>query len=133
MNRQSAVWIATAGLAAGCATSTSPPPKAAALPGTAACVLRADLRGWTVPDAANMVIESAGGTTYLIRLLYQAPDLLTREQLAFEDGDRNSQICSNGDYLLVGGPMPERVPIIAVRALSADEIKQLRAPKKPAS
>jgi len=119
-----------AGGIAGCAST--PPSSTANLPGTSDCMFQRDLRGWTVLDSSSFIIEASNGKPYLVKLFHPSPDMQTRETLAFQDGDRNGQICSTGDSLMVSGSIPEVVPIRAVRLLSAEEAQQLRAPKKPA-
>lgn len=131
MNRHLALLTLSASTIAACATTATPP--TANLPGREACVQQASVRGWTVLDDRNLVIDDVSRSPYLIRLIYPAPDLFTREQLGFDDGDRNAQICSNGDSLLVDGPMPQRVPIVAVRSLSAEEAATLRGTRKSRS
>jgi hypothetical protein len=41
------------------------------------------------------------------------------QTIGFEDGDRNSQLAAAGDSVRVGGAIPQSMPIVAVRTLSA--------------
>lgn len=114
---------------AGCATT--PPATTAVLPGTAACIYATSLRDWQVLDNQTLLVHAPmGKDTYLIKLFAPVTTLGFQETLGFEDGDHNNQLCSTGDAVLVGGSIPDRSPIAAVRLLTPEEAKTLLAAGK---
>lgn len=122
--------LATAALA-GCAQTPSTPAAgktaAATLPGTAQCLFSAQVRGWTVLDDQTLLVDApTGSNVYLFKLFGPVTGLQFQESLAFIDGDHNGQLCSNGDSLAVGRPVPQQVPIIGVRLLNKEEAANLR-------
>ncbi|HTP39087.1 MAG TPA: DUF6491 family protein [Steroidobacteraceae bacterium] len=120
-----ALMIAATGFA-GCAST--PPPPAAALPGTAACIFATSLRDWQVLDNQTLLVHAPmGNKPYLIKLFAPVTTLAYQETLAFEDGDHNDRLCSTGDSVLVGGSIPDRSPIAAVRLLTPEEARSLVA------
>ena len=121
--------LATVALA-GCAQTPSTPAAgktAATLPGTAQCLFSAQVRGWTVLDDQTVLVDApTGSNVYLFKLFGPVTGLQFQESLAFIDGDHNGQLCSNGDSLAVGRPVPQQVPIIGVRLLNKEEAANLR-------
>jgi hypothetical protein len=101
-----------------------------ALPGKDSCIFSTQVRGWKVIDDQTLLVEApTGSSSYLIKLFAHATGLAFQETLGFEDGDRNGQLCSTGDSLLIGKPVPQSVPITAVRLLTKEEAAKLREPK----
>jgi hypothetical protein len=122
--------------ASGCAT-TGTPTKAASvpLPGKPACLWLSNIQGWDVLDSSTMIVYAPlAKNAYLVKLFEPVPDLSFHERVGFDDGDHDGQICSLGDDVIVRGSFEHRVPITAVRALTADQVKQLKtASTAPAS
>ena len=117
--RMTALGLLAVSMAASAAT-------AAELPGVEKCVFQSQVRGWQVIDDHTLVVDApTSSSRYLIKLFAPTTGLNFQEQLGFEDGDHNGQLCGTGDLLLVGNPVPQRMPIIAVRLLSKDEAKAL--------
>jgi hypothetical protein len=63
---------------------------------------------------------------YLVKLFAPVTGLDFQESLGFEDTEHNGQLCS-GDYVVARGSAPQRMSISAVRALSPEQAKELRA------
>jgi hypothetical protein len=54
-----------------------------------------------------------------------------QEALGFEDGDHTGQLCGTSlDWLVVRGPLQQRMPITAVRLLNKTKLALLRATYK---
>jgi len=115
--------------ATACATTGAPSKHArATLPGTEACLWLRNIQGWDVIDSSTMIVYAPlAKDAYLIKLFEPVPDLSFHEGIGFDDGDHDGRICSLGDDVLLRGPVPQRVPITAVRALTPDQVKQLKA------
>ena len=117
----------------GCATNGAgaphtPPP----LPGTEACIFTVNLNDWTVVDNSTLIVYAPlRKDPYLVKLFEPIFDLQFRESLGFEDIEHNGQLCK-GDYVVARGDIPHRTPIIAVRALTPDQAKQIIAAAKAA-
>jgi Family of unknown function (DUF6491) len=119
--------FALGSLALSLAIGASAASAADALPGTDSCIFSTQVSGWTVLDDQTLLVEAPTGShTYLIKLFAPAAGLAFQETLGFEDGDRNGQLCRTGDSLLIGKPVPQSMPIIAVRLLSKEEAAKLR-------
>lgn len=117
------IWVTVSG----CATVAT---KQAQLPGTAGCMFQANVRGWTVLDDQTLLVEAPlTKDTYLVKLFGPVTSLRFEESIGLEDGDGNSQLCSTGDSLRVGGAIPQSMAIVAVRLLSAAEVAALRETK----
>jgi hypothetical protein len=119
---------------AGCATNgagaprTPPPP----LPGTEACIFTVNLNDWTVIDNSTLIVYAPlRKDPYLVKLFEPIFDLQFRESLGFEDIEHNGQLCKD-DYVVARGDSPRRTPIIAVRALTPDQARQIIAAAKAA-
>jgi hypothetical protein len=102
-----------------------------ALPGTEACFWVRDVRHWDVIDQWTLIVYAPmTQDVYLVKLFQPIPDLSFHVGLGFDDAERTGRICSIDDYVIVGKPFPLRVPISAVRALTAEQVKQLKSPAK---
>jgi hypothetical protein len=120
--------ITTVGMAAAALAAEAPP-----MPGVEKCIFQNQVNGWQVLDDSTLIVDAPSGSNrYLIKLFAPAIGLAFQENLAFVDGDHNGQLCSSGDRLVVGRPVPQSTPIIAVRLLSKDEVKALLDAKKAA-
>jgi hypothetical protein len=115
--------------ATACATTGAQPGHArATLPGTEACLWLRNIEGWDVIDDSTMIVYAPlAKDAYLVKLFEPVPDLSFHEGIGFDDGDHDGRICSLGDDVLLRGPVPQRVPITAVRALTPDQVKLLKA------
>jgi hypothetical protein len=99
--------------------------------GTASCLWISSIRNWDVIDQSTLIVYAPmPNDAYLVKLFQPIPDLIYHDQIGFEDGNHNGQICSLGDDLIVHGPFPLRVPISAVRILTLSEVRQLKAAAK---
>jgi hypothetical protein len=119
-------------LAAGCATNGTatphaPPPP---LPGTEACIFTVNLNDWTVIDNSTLIVYAPlRKAPYLVKLFSPIFDLQFRESLGFEDIEHNGQLCKD-DYVVARGDSPNRTSIIAVRALTPEQARQMIAAAK---
>ena len=119
--------------AAGCATRRAQPERTAApLPGTDACVFISSVSDWVVIDSTTMVVYAPlRKDAYLLKLFAPVPELNFKQRLGFEDSDHNGQLCGNGDDLVVRDEISvRRMPIVAFRKLTPEQVKQLLPPAK---
>ncbi|HEY5019546.1 MAG TPA: DUF6491 family protein [Steroidobacteraceae bacterium] len=114
--------------AAGCATNAAPSNQARTnLPGKEACIFTANLSDWVVLDDSTLIVYAPmRKDAYLVKLFAPVTDLDFRESLGFEDTAHNGQLC-RGDDVIARGSVPQRMSISAVRALSPQQAKELRA------
>jgi hypothetical protein len=113
----------------GAGTARVPPPP---LPGTEACIFTVNLNDWTVVDNSTLIVYAPmRKDPYLVKLFAPIFDLQFRESIGFEDIEHNGQLCRD-DYVVARGDAPQRTPIIAVRALTPDQAKQIIAAAKQA-
>jgi len=114
--------------AAGCAASIAPPNQTrASLPGKAACIFTANLSDWVVLDESTLIVYApTRKEAYLVKLFAPVTGLDFHQTLGFEDTAHNGELCG-GDELIVRGSSPRRTGISAVRALSPQQAKDLRA------
>jgi hypothetical protein len=126
-----ALTLSTGGLW-GCATTHLPPaPEVSATIGTESCFWVRNVRSWDVLDPSTLIVYAPlPQNAYLVKLLQPIPDLNFRFGLAFEDHDRTGRICRADDDVSVGEPFPMRVPIAAVRALTSEQVRQLKSSAK---
>jgi hypothetical protein len=114
--------------AAACATSGSRShPAAAPLPGIDACVFISEVFNWTVVDQSTLIVYAPmPKDAYLLKLFEPVPDLNFKERVGFEDSDHTGMLCGNGaDYLVLRDDIgPRRVPIVAFRKLTPEQLKQ---------
>jgi hypothetical protein len=107
----------------------APPPP---LPGTEACIFTVNLNDWTVIDNSTLIVYAPlRKDPYLVKLFEPIFDLQFRESIGFEDIEHNGQLCKD-DYVVARGEVPQRTPIIAVRALRPEQAKQLIAAARQA-
>jgi len=118
--------------ASGCAaTGTRTKSASAPLPGKPACLWLRNIQGWDVLDSSTMIVYAPlAKDAYLVKLFEPVPDLSFHDRVGFDDGDHDGQICSLGDDVIVRGSFEQHVPITAVRALTPDQVKQLKAAAK---
>jgi hypothetical protein len=129
--RRSALLSAAAVVAAGCAARMAPSnPPGASLPGTETCIFSASLIDWVVLDDTTLIVYAPSrNDPYLVKLFAPVIDLDYRQTLGFEDTAHSGELC-RGDDLIARGSSPRRMAIAAVRALSAQQAKDLRAAAK---
>jgi hypothetical protein len=114
-----------AGLAANLA---SPKQKTEPLPGKPGCFWLSNFDGsWTVLNDSELIVYAPlYSRPYLVKLFEPVPTLKFRERLGFADTERTGMICNGSmDDLLVPHWEPHRVPIVAVRELTAPEARHL--------
>jgi Family of unknown function (DUF6491) len=113
----------------GCATTHVQAAQAnTPLPGTESCFWVRNVRHWDVLDPSTLIVYAPmAQDAFLVKLFQPIPDLSFHLSLGFDDADRTGRICSIDDYVSVGEPFPLRVPISAVRALTAEQVKQLKS------
>lgn len=131
MIRRASAILLSGALLAGCAhTGGAASSRAtASLPGKEQCLFSSQVRGWQTLDESTLLVDGpTGGTTYLFKLFAPVTGLRFEETLAFIDGNHDGQLCSIGDSLAVDGPVPQTVPIVAVRVLDKNEADALRKP-----
>jgi hypothetical protein len=112
----------------GCAASVAPSHQARTnLPGKEACIFTANLSDWVVLDESTLIVYAPmRKDPYLVKLFAPVIGLDFHQTLGFEDTAHNGELCG-GDELIVRGSMPQRMGISAVRALSLQQAKDLRA------
>jgi hypothetical protein len=117
--------------AAGCASNGAAPKTApAALPGQEACIFTVNLSDWVVLDDSTLIVYGPlHKEPYLLKLFAPITGLQFRESLGFEDTVHSGQLC-RGDYVVARGDIPQRMSISALRSISPDQAKQLRAAAK---
>ena len=131
LNRLCALCV---GIVAGCASHTRPESaqprhEPDTLPGKDACFWTSEISDWTVLDDSTLIVTAPlPKDSYLVKLFAPIPDLAFRQRLGFqsEPGDPG-RFCRDNGYVLELGPVPQRWPVVAVRALTAEEAKQLLA------
>jgi hypothetical protein len=126
-------WLLLAVMsAAGCATrSAQSNPASDGLPGTQDCVYVLYIQNFDIIDPATLIVYAPNPKdAFLIKLSQPVPDLNSRENIKFEAGHHDGRICGVDGDTLVRTPAPQRVPVSAVRALRAAEVKQLKAAAK---
>jgi hypothetical protein len=133
--RLAALGLASLGALAaiGCAvTGAHSEHPGAPLPGSDACVFIRNVSDWEVIDATTMIVYAPmRKDPYLLKLFEPVPELNFHERVGFEDAAHNGQLCGNGDYVVIRDQIgPRRVPIVALRKLTPDQAKQLRAAGK---
>lgn len=123
----------------GCASTQPPRPaanggaaggKTAALPGKPGCFWLHDFQGsWTVLNESELIVYAPFySQPYLIKLFEPVPDLKFDERLGFADAEHTGMICDGSmDDLVVPHWQPHRIPIVAVRQLTASEARHLLA------
>lgn len=115
-------------VAAGCASNGTPVNRAkTSLPGKEACIFTVNLSDWVVLDDSTLIVYAPmHRDPYLVKLFAPVTGLDFHETLGFEDTEHNGQLC-RGDYVVARGSAPQRMSISAVRALSPEQAKELRA------
>jgi hypothetical protein len=99
--------------------------------GTESCFWVRYIRHWDVIDPSTMIVYAPlPQNAFLVKLLQPIPDLNFHFGLGFEDADRTGRICRVDGYVSVGEPFPMRVAIAAVRALTPEQVRQLKASGK---
>jgi hypothetical protein len=122
-----AVALSALAAAACSTTATGSHPAAAPLPGTDACVFISEVFNWTVVDQSTLIVYAPmPKDAYLLKLFEPVPDLNFKERVGFEDSDHTGMLCGNGaDYLVLRDDIgPRRVPIVAFRKLTPEQLKQ---------
>jgi len=102
--------------------------KVAALPGTPGCFWLRNFQGsWTVLNDSELIVYvPLYSQPYLIKLFEPIPNLKFDQRLGFADIERTGMICeSSMDDLVVPHWQPHRIPIVAVRKLTAAQERQL--------
>lgn len=116
-----------AGFAAEVAPSSH---KAEALPGRPGCFWLSNFDGsWTVLNDSELIVYAPlHSRPYLIRLFAPVPTLKFHQRLGFVDSEHTGLICDRAmDDLVVPNWQPQRIPIVAVRELTAPETQRLLA------
>lgn len=126
------ICLLGASLVAGCASHMQSPPARAApevphLPGKEACFWTNSISDWTVLDDSTLIVTAPlPNDTYLVKLFAPIPDLAFRQRLGFQSEPAEpGRFCRESGYVFELGPVPQRWPVVAVRALTPEEAKQL--------
>ena len=129
--RYAALTLAVLG-AAGCATKSAQSKRASTdLPDTDDCVWILTIQNWDVIDPSTLIVYApTPKDAYLIKLFQPVPDLSSHEDLGFEAGNHDNQVCGRSGDMLVRASVRQQVPITAVHALRTSEVKQLKATAK---
>ena len=103
------------------------------------CVFSRNITDWQVVDNHTVVVWApTRKTPYVVELFAPASGLKFEHTLGFEDRNSDGRFCDyGGDSIVIGGPVPERVPVSKVRRVDEQEVKLLLAqaqkPKAKAS
>jgi hypothetical protein len=99
--------------------------------GTESCFWIRDVRHWDVIDPSTLIVYAPmPREAYLVKLLQPIPDLRFHLTLGFQDTDRMGRVCRIDSFVSVGGPFPWQAPVAAVRELTPDEVKLVKAAAK---
>jgi hypothetical protein len=101
-----------------------------ALPGKPGCFWLSNFDGsWTVLNESELIVYApVYSKPYLVKLFEPVPTLRFRKRLGFEDVERTGMICDGTmDNLVVPHWEPHRIPIVAVRELTAPQARRLLA------
>ena len=122
-------FLALLGLGlAGCASQ--PRTDLAHLPGKDACFWTRTIFDWTVIDDSTVLVRApSANDTYLLKLFAPIPGLKFHQVLGFQGGDgMPGQFCRQNGYVIARGPPgPDRLPVVAVRSITAAQAKQILA------
>lgn len=84
------------------------------------CIFRPSIRGYTVLDESNLVIDGAGRRKYLVSLQRRAYGIDSAWQIGFDT--MGSQICAGFSSVVFNGSMDnESIRIMSIRALEPEE------------
>jgi hypothetical protein len=124
------ICLLGASLFAGCASHPQPAPKAPEpehLPGKEACFWTNSISDWTVLDDSTLIVTAPlPKDAYLVKLFAPIPDLSFRQRLGFQsEAGEGGRFCRENGYVFELGPVPQRWPAVAVRALTPEEARQL--------
>jgi len=87
------------------------------------CFFARGLRDWRPLDNQHLLLFSAGRVPYLVELFRPASSLAYDVTIGIYD--RDGRVCPyGGDAIIVGGPMPERVPIRSMQRLTDDQLDE---------
>jgi hypothetical protein len=98
-----------------------------------ACLFSVTVGDWTALDPGRLILYGPGSQqAYLVKLSIPSPDLAFSTSIGVQDGDGNGRICGWGfDAILVGGGLPERIPIASVQKLTKEAAARLIAAAHP--
>lgn len=84
------------------------------------------IRDFDALDNQNLILYGAGSRAYHATLATPAINLEREIALGVEDRDGDGRICPYGrDFILVDGPIPERVPISSIASLDEGALESL--------
>jgi hypothetical protein len=77
-------------------------------------------------DSTLIVTAPLPKDAYLVKLFAPIPDLSWRQRLGFQsEAAEPGRFCRENGYVFELGPVPQRWPVVAVRALTPGEAKEL--------
>jgi hypothetical protein len=114
---------------AGCASMSSPPTGAAALPsppGKDDCLFFRTLDDWTPIDRERLIVYGPGRVPYLATLSFPSHDMLYSIGIAFLDSDNDGRFCGHGfDSILVRDGLPDRISLRSLQRIEKADAKVL--------
>jgi len=123
-----AISLAVVNLAGCAATPVQSTQAGTPTPDSETCFRVRYIRHWDVIDPSTLIVYAPlAQNAYLVKLLQPIPDLNFHFGLGFQDAQRTGKICRVDGYVSVGQPFPMRVPIASVRALTPEQVTQLKA------
>ncbi len=93
------------------------------------CVFSRNINDWQVIDNRTVAVWApTRKTPYVVELTMPATGLKFEHTLGFEDRNADGRFCDyGGDSIIIGGPVPERVPVAKVRRVDPEELKLMLA------
>jgi len=116
------VIICISSILLACASSeTSPDGEAeGGYSGRTDCILRSSIRGYTVLDESNLIIEGSGRSNYHVVLQRRAHGIKSTWAIGFES--RSSRVCAGFGEVIIQDPMGnDSIRIASIRELSQEE------------
>ena len=92
--------------------------------GRSDCISRSSVRGYTVLDESNLIVEGSGRRNYHMALRRPARGLKSTQGIAFDT--QTGRVCAPFDSITFRGDMGgESIPIRSIRELSTEEHEDL--------
>ena len=120
------VVVVTSSLILACASSDTPSSEDydEVSGGRTDCIFRSSIRGYSVLDESNLIIEGAGRRKYHVALRRRAFGLKSSWSIGFDS--QGSQVCAGFSEVVFKGHMDkESIRIASIRELSPEEHEDL--------
>lgn len=92
--------------------------------GRSDCIFRSSIRGYTVLDESNLIVDASGRSKYHVRLQRRAVGMRSSWNIGLESS--TSRICAGFSKVVFKGHMGiESIRIASIRELGDDEVEDL--------